>query len=287
MSVVAHKISGRILDQKQFVIREGTKRIDYQLVEDVMRGDLCCYIIHDFVSNADCDKIVDAFWDSEAKIPRYGEGEGGVEAYLLGASHIEKTTMEYLIEAKKNRQAVADMYSQAESPLQRFKQGLVKNSKNFVEGRAAEYQGQKSLDSKAIYWNNGGEFLLLPHDDLAQLSDPSQAGFEIQEFTRVMAANCYPAVPPDGGQLKVWNIEPNVKSRKKLGLEHSGFPYPADLLDEFENLTISVKKGDLCLLNGNLIHAVMSGTMQTPNKDRLLLTCFMSFNNKNEVIWWT
>ena len=132
-----------------------------------------------------------------------------------------------------------------------------------------------------------GEFLLEPHDDFAQLKAPAQKNFEIQQATRVMAVNFYAKVPVNSGQLKFWNIELDEATRTRLGLTCSGFPYPAELLNQFQSIIIPVETGDLCVVNGHLVHAALRGDSKVLSKNRLLITFFMGFNNDKELIWWT
>jgi hypothetical protein len=219
-------------------------------------------------------------------VPRFGEGEDGVEAYLIGASHYGKPTLKYLEEARACKSAVESLYAGTINPVFEFRDTLASGSREAMSVRPASLNGLPAGDSKAIYWNNSGPFLLDPHDDLAQVRDPIQADFEIQQAIRVVAVNIYAAVPEGSGQLQIWNVEPDEQTRADLGLSGVGFPYPAELLAEYPSTIIAVQTGDLCVANGNLVHAVLRGSAASP-KSRMLLTCFMTLNLSNELIWWT
>jgi hypothetical protein len=272
------------LRERAFRVQETTGSVDISSVLEVLQGNLAAYHVRRFVPFEVCRRIVTNFWDSSERAPRYGDGEDGVEAYLIGASHYGKPTVKYLQEALACKNGVASLYSGTTNPVATFRNMLAVEGNMSV--RAASLDGLPAGDSKAVYWNNFGTFLLEPHDDLAQTKDPIQADFEIQQTERVMAVNIYAAVPERSGQLKVWNVEPDDETRADLGLTGVGFPYPAELLDEFPSLTLAVETGDLCVVNGNLVHAVLRGNATTPGS-RLLLTCFMGLNFRNELIWWT
>ncbi len=258
--------------------------IDVSTVFEVLNGNLAAYHVHGFVQLDTCRRIVANFWASSGRVPRFGEGEDGVEAYLIGASHYGKPTMTYLEEALACKNAVEGLYAGAMNPVAAFRDALAVAGSLTV--RAASLNGLPAGDSKAVFWNNLGTFLLEPHDDLAQVKDPIQADFEIQQTVRVMAVNIYAAVTEGSGQLRIWNVEPDDETRAELGLSGVGFPYPAEPLEEYPSVTLAVEAGDLCLINGNLVHAVLLGNATSP-KSRLLLTCFMGMNLSNELIWWT
>jgi hypothetical protein len=282
MLKLASRITGTSLDRDAFRVHETTESLEISAVFEVLNGNLAAYLVRGFLPLDVCRRVEANFWASPEREPRYGEGEDGVEAYLIGASHYGKPTLTYLNEVLACKAAVESLYTGTINPVAAFRSTLASS----IRVRAACLNGLPAGDCKAVYWNNVGPFLLEPHDDLAQVKDPIQADFEIQQVDRVMAVNIYASVPERSGQLQVWNIEPDNETRAELGLTNVGFPYPAKLLAEYPSLTLAVGTGDLCIANGNLVHAVLRGNAATP-RSRLLLTCFMGLNRNHELIWWT
>ncbi|MFF9572309.1 hypothetical protein [Streptomyces sp. NPDC014685] len=281
--VTAPSITGEVLPADRFQLHESEGALDIERVLDVLNGRLAAYRVRHFVPAAQCATLTRNFWDSPHRTPRHGEGAEGIEAHILGASHIEVSTRDYLDAAADAREAVAALYDGAWDPIARLREAL---AERIGVVRPAGHDGREAGSSKAVCWNNDSrEFLLLPHDDLAQLSDPLQAGFEIQRVRRVMAVNVYPHVPGGRGQLRLWNIAPDDRIRARLGLSHSGYPYPPELLTGHASLTVPVATGDLCVINGNLVHAVLGGG-SAAERGRLLLTCFTGLVD-DEVLCWT
>lgn len=285
MSKILPHVRGTSLPPASFHVRESNGRVDAATVFEVLKGNLAAYHVRKFVPLDVCKRVVANFWASSEIVPRYGEGEDGVEAYLIGASHYGKPTLTYLNEVLSCKAAVESLYAGTINPVAEFRQILASEGESTTV-RAASMNGLPAGDSKAVCWNNFGTFLLEPHDDLAQVKDPIQADFEIQQTNRVMAVNIYAAVPEGSGQLQIWNVEPDDETRADLGLSNVGFPYPAESLSDFPSFTVAVETGDLCVANGNLVHAVLRGNTAS-SRSRLLLTCFMGLNLDNELIWWT
>lgn len=277
-------VTGRALPARQFRVHGVSHQLDVAAVLSLLHGELAACHVRDFLPEPDCRQIAANFWASGKRTPRYGEGDDGVEGYLVGASHIEKTTARYLSEAADLADAVRLLYARATDPMAAFRDAIAGRD-GIRRQRPARHGGRPAGDAKAVCWNSTGDYLLLPHDDVAQLSDPLQAGFEIQRVRHVMAVNIYPENPAGSGQIKLWNVEPDERSRIELGLRYSGFPYPPELLAAYPSVSIPVRTGDLCLINGNLVHAVLRGAPGTPR--RLLLTSFMGLTDEGELIWWT
>lgn len=277
-------VTGESLPPEHFRLHRTDRRVDVGRLADVLHGRLAAYLVRGFVADADCTTITAAFWDSTARTPRYGEGADGVEAYIVGASHIDKTTEAYLDDVERTEAAVRSLYRSTVDPVARVRT-LLADGGAVRRTRAAAAGGRAAGSSKAVCWNNIGGYLLLPHDDLSQLSDPLQTGFEIQRIRRVMAVNIYPHVPGRGGVIKIWNVVPDDETRAHFGVTHSGYPYPPEVLDDHPSIEIAVATGDLCVINGNLIHGVLGG--DATERGRLLLTCFTGLDEAGELLWWT
>jgi hypothetical protein len=281
-----NRLTGASLPGPAFRLHETDREIDVPRVFEVLRGDLAAYRIRGFVPVNACSRIANNFWSSPDRVARPGDGENGVEGYFIGASHYGKTSLQYLGEAMASRNAIERVYAGTINPGSVFRAALSAGTGKAVQVRPARLNGLSACDSKAVHWTGSGTFLLEPHDDLAQLRSPEQKDFEIQRADRVLAVNIYAEVPVNSGQVQLWNIEPDDRTRANLGLTNIGFPYPADMLTECPSIIIPVETGDLCVLNGNLVHAVLRGNPMSPQK-RLLITFFMALQNDDELIWWT
>src|SRR3954454_1803057 len=145
LTTTTRRITGASLSAEAFLVHETSGPVDVSLIGDVLRGSLAAYQVHGFVPLDTCQRIVANFWQSPGRVPRYGEGEDGVEAYLIGASHYGKPTMTYLEEARACKDHVEGLYDGIINPVAAFRNILA----NSMTVRAASLDGFPAGDSKA------------------------------------------------------------------------------------------------------------------------------------------
>lgn len=129
---------------------------------------------------------------------------------------------------------------------------------------------------------SNGSLALDAHEDEQQLRDPRQRGFEIQQVRTPVALNVYVRVPDQGGALRVWAIQPSLQCKHRLGVSGRGYPYPIGELGEFRWLDIRPAPGDLVLLNGRYLHAVMGWSGRAC--DRIVFNGFMGLSQDGSTV---
>lgn len=114
-----------------------------------------------------------------------------------------------------------------------------------------------------------------------------KAGFEFQEvaINPLPAANIYLQNGAAGGNLIYWNIEPDVATRKALGIEETGYPYQAEWLDRFGRIDLPIHAGDIYFFNGKLIHAVQAQSVE--GEFRSTISFLMGVKDAKTAIYWT
>jgi hypothetical protein len=271
------------LSPEEFRFHERHGYIDKDSVTDVLKGKAAGCVFRDVIPSPICKTISDNY----LRLSVVRGSEDGVPGTHVGPYHYRKSLQEYLDDVTSTKDKVAALFEGAVNPLdtmiEAFATALREQGNSF---RLANYLGRPAGNCVARDWSDSGEFILLPHEDVAQLQTVGQRGFEIQraaEFT-VVGVNICVRSDGDGSNLMIWNAMPDADERRSLGVEEVGYPYPAEYLRNFDTLSISINEGDVYLINGKCIHAVASKGVQ---RSRITLSFFMSHVNENLVVYWT
>jgi len=277
----ALKLTGAMGTRSYFQFVEGSG-LDYGLVLAVLREEAAGCIFRGLIPPQVCDAISTNFWQN----PSLRQREDGVPAFYVGTYHYQKELSDYFQEAAAARAVMAKLFDSTDNFIQAWLAGF--SGYLAVRGMALRPAADGRREAAAFImrsWSGAGDFALKPHDDFAQMRDPRQAGFEIQEVCdhAVVAFNAC-IENGVGGSLCYWNLQPDDVLRSRLGLELTGYPYPLDVLETVPKLTIPIRRGDVYLFNGKNIHAVGP---QSEHESRLTISLLMGFKDPRTVIYWT
>lgn len=271
-------LTGIRMDPGYFHFDERSE-FDASLVADVLRGRRFGVIFRDVIPVATQKELCARFWASPALKRRTGE-----PSYYVGAYHWNKPIGAYLAETAEVADDVMDVLDVADSPWYLFRDELASELAGLgATLRLAEMDGAQACPALIRAWNKEGAYSLEPHEDEAQCRDPRQAGFEVQRVPdfEVCAVNMC-VEHEEGGRLVLWNIRPDDDSRRRLGIEHTGFSYPAELLDGIEEFRVDVRPGDVYIFNGRHVHAV-----DATSGNRTAVSFLMGFADARTVVTWT
>lgn len=262
-----------------------TDHINITNLLDVFAGKIAGCLFRRAIKPKACLTIAKNFWNSVHLRKR----SDGVPGSFLGTYHYKKLLNDYLNEANYFNPVLPSIFSNTENIFQRILD-MLQSSLHLTEKtiRPAKHGAQEACHFFIRSWPGQTEedYALAPHDDSAQCTDKKQAGFEIQATVHspIIAANfCIENV--GGGNLHYWNIQPDNKTKKTLGIEETGYPYPTESLQEFAMIDLPINAGDIYFFNGKNIHAVSSP--KTQKSHRTTISCLMGKNKNKDIIYWT
>lgn len=270
-------------DEEYFTFRE-YDRFDPKAVLDVLHGRVAGVMFRGMVSKDVRESIVERFWNSPHRMTRGVEAPG----YYLGAYTWNKPTAQYLDESAVVNPVLRELLDVPGDPMKEFYAGV--SAELAEEGavvRAAEHEGRTSSLALLRSWHGAGEFALEPHDDDSQCTDPQMADFERNKVVRqsVTALNICLENQGGGGRLVYWNIQPDLESKRRLGVEYTGSPYPMESLEGHESKWIDVNGGDVYVFSGSHVHAVEPNSEE--KQTRTSLAAMLGFIDDKTVVTWS
>lgn len=282
-SVAVEPVTGWQGDENYFRFEEYD---GYQprAVLDVLDGKIAGVIFRGMVPEQVCEEVRQRFWRSPQRQTRGVEAPG----YYLGAYTWNKPTDQYLAESAAVNPVLEEVLDLPGNPMKVFYDGLrTALSERGGTVRPAERNGQRACIALFRSWHATGDYALAAHDDDSQCSDPQMADFERNEvFGRPIAAlNICLENEGAGGRLVYWNIQPDIESKRRLGIEYTGSPYPLETLWPIEAKWVEVRTGDVYVFNGAHVHAVESnfdgyGTRTT-------LAAMLGHLGAHDIITWS
>lgn len=276
-------VTGWTGDDAYFTFREYDRFVP-EAVLDVMHGRVAGVIFRGMVPREVSDNIAKRFWASPARKKRGVEAPG----YYLGAYTWSKPTQQYLDESEEMNPILEELLDVPGDPMKEFYAGLSKAlAEQGAVVRPAEHEGRRSSIALLRSWHGVGTFALDPHDDDSQCTDPQMADFERNKVIRRSVAALNICLENDGGQgrLVYWNIQPDVESKRRLGVEYTGSPYPIESLEGYESRWIEINTGDVYVFSGAHVHAVEPNTDK--DQTRTTLAAMLGFIDDRTVVTWS
>jgi hypothetical protein len=279
-------VNGRTIPADSFIVRDTSGFPTPSQLLDVVDGRIAAIHMRDAISSAQRRALVLHFQNSPDTRPR----ADGVPGRVLGAYHYGKTYDEYAASVDTSEGFIDQFLLAGGDPVGSVLHSMqaALRTRN-VTVRPAMWRSRQAARARAQSWTGEGRFLLDPHEDISQLTEPAQEGFEVQRTSgrKVIAVNIYPNVPRGGGTLKVWNIIPDHDTRVKFGTLRTGYPYPVESLMDSHSLEFAPASGSIVLMNGGLIHAVTGyGEGTSPREPRLLVNFFMGDIGDHTMVHW-
>jgi hypothetical protein len=272
-------------DENYFRIIE-SDHVDADLVLDVLRGKHLGVIFRDVIDRDAGTELVRRFWASPMRKRRGGEVCESL-GYYVGAYHYHKPTTRYLDESAEVAGYLDEVLDVPNEPIRTFRAALNERlAREDARLRLSALAGRPGCPVLIRHWNATGPFALQPHEDISQLSWPEQADFEIQRTTEhtVAAVNMCLENGASGGRLVLWNVIPDVTSRRRFGLELAGSPYPVEVTEGHDSIWLEVRTGDIYVFNGGHVHGVESSP---DGEQRTTMAWNMGFCDERNVVIWT
>lgn len=282
-------LTGHSLKNK-FCAREATQNIDLEILSRLFRGgeaqDCVAYVVRSAIPEHICKKFSENFNAIIAEGRTDRESTEYVPVHQIGASQFQKTGAEYFKQirtARKNVSALLGVFSPEELEKILLEQQMAGFfSRDNIVFRPAAFHGDTVLSLTARSWKNEGNFSLKPHEDKAQLKSAAIDQFEIASVDQVVVhLMCIQS--GQGGDLIIWDMAPDDATRKSLGLEMTGYPYPEELVKDIPQIRITLKTGDICFFNNNFLHAVS----EVRQGYRITASRFMGLRATDNIVYWT
>jgi hypothetical protein len=277
-------LTGWIGDREYFRFAE-LDHFDADPVVEVLHGRYLGVIFRGVIDPAASAELVRRFWASPARKRRGGEVCESL-GYYVGAYHYHKPTDTYLDESAEIAQHLDTVLDVPNEPAQWFRERVHERlARDGARLRLSAKDGRAGCPLLIRAWNASGAFALQPHEDFSQLSWPEQADFEIRHTTsRTVAAVNMCLENGAGGRLVIWNVIPDLASRRRHGLDLSGSPYPLEVMAGHESIWLRIRPGDIYVFNGSHVHGVEASA---DGGKRTTMAWNMGFCNDTDVVSWT
>jgi L-isoleucine 31-dioxygenase len=271
---------------------EDHQEINFETIYELLNqkeSKNCAYIIRDYLKFGECISLKEEYTKIINETNGGNRANDFVPVNQIGATQFTKSTPEYFNECSRTKDQIMQIIDSINDHSLKDDFLLEKSLKDElykygVDFAPSSFNDQYVNQFTIRQWINSNDkgLALLPHEDLSQLNFAKLDSYEIGNVKKVIACNLCIS-NSKGGELLIWDADPDLETKIKLGVENSGYPYPLELLEDTDCISIKINPGDLYFINANLIHAVK----EIQGNERITLGRFMGFCADNKVVYWT
>ncbi|WP_444626238.1 2OG-Fe(II)-dependent halogenase WelO5 family protein [Flavobacterium columnare] len=277
------------LKKKNFSIIEDIEKFEFSNLLNVFDNCNPVYVVRNFLKVDYCDDVKNEFLSILSDTNGGNRSKDFVPVLQIGATQFTKSSTYYLEECESTKKNIDRLIDSIKNSEVREDFLLEKSLEEEFLNRGfifkpSSFEGKEVNPFTIRQWTNSNDkgLSLLPHEDLSQLNLAKLDGYEIGDVKTVIACNLCLS-NSKGGELIIWNIDPDIELKKSLGVENSGYPYPIEMLNDVEHISININPGDLYFINANFIHAVK----EIQGNERITLGRFMGFCSDDTIVYWT
>ncbi|MFP5023470.1 2OG-Fe(II)-dependent halogenase WelO5 family protein [Pseudonocardia phyllosphaerae] len=184
-----------------------------------------------------------------------------IKADQVGATQFKKSGQEYALNTARLQVSMLSLFDGLSADeTSRFmlddelRTGFLARGLHFGPAR---FKSTYSNYCTIRAWLRNGEMSLQPHEDISQVEAARADEFEIQTTGQnTMSFNICVRSDGSGGAVRVWDLRPSPTTRRSLGLHDTGYPYPAEFVEDIPHTTIVLEPGDSYFLNASFLHGV-------------------------------
>jgi hypothetical protein len=284
-------VSGKKITNGFGYIESQDGSVDFSIIHDlIMKGEhdgKVIYVIRNCVSREWTQILAKNFNKVIEQRGTHRLDDGFVSVQQIGSSQFAKNGSMYIKESHKVFDDIDRLLDGIPTHIvdilflgKFLEENFLKQKIHFGPSR---YKHGYACMATFRRWLDNGIMSLMPHEDAAQLAYAAKDNFEICKTSIIVAQNLCIEATGKGGELTIWNIQPDDDCRRSFDVLETGYPYPPKYIRYVDKVEVKLNAGDMYFMNGCFLH----GVNNVINGTRITAGRFIGHVPNNKVVYWT